>query len=216
MCNGWKTVILMWHQFAIRFEEIHCAWSVRICVVFGLICLSGCGNNNEPPRFVEGKVNRGNLENPADIVRFQGKLVVAELFSNRLAILDSIDDPDPVYFDPTDIGKSFKAPHHLAVSSAGTLLISNGWGSSIVEISDLRGNGWREFSGVGQQFQAPHGICVDLDGWIYVGDSLNFRIVRFKDFDGTDWQEFSDLDKKIGYARQLLCTEEGVWGRQWL
>ncbi len=156
-------------------------------------------------------VAEGKLSHPTDIVRFKGQYVVAELFNNRLAIFSDLQLSGLRYFDPKQIGKQFQAPHFLAVTRNDTLLISNGWGNSIVAISDLDGRDWREFSGTGGNFNAPHGICVDEDGWIYVGDSLNSRLVRFRDMNGKDWQVFADLDKRVSYIRQLVCRDGAVW-----
>lgn len=160
---------------------------------------------------VIGKHEHPDLLNPTDIIIFKGKYVTTELKTNRLTIFDDLNFTNLHHFDPQKIGKQFHAPHFLAVTPHNSLLISNGWGNSIVEIDDLEGNGWKEFKGVGKQFKAPHGICVDKEGWIYVGDSLNSRLVRFKDLDGKDWQEFSDLDKKISYIRELVCQDGAVW-----
>jgi hypothetical protein len=168
--------------------------------------LSGVAPLDRPTRLLtEG------IRNPADIIYFQGKYVATELLTNRLAIFEYPDFQGFEHFDPASIGQAFQSPHYLAVSPTGGLLISNGWGSSIVQIDNLAGDGWMKFSGMGKKFNAPHGICVDQRGWIYVGDSLNSRLVRFKDMSGQDWQVFSDTDKKISYIRKLLCRDDGVW-----
>jgi len=151
------------------------------------------------------------LSQPADIVRFKGRYVASELYNNRLAVFDDLALQGLEYFDPQTIGRRFKSPHFLTVTPWETLLISNGWGDSIVEITNLEGAGWKEFSGVGEPFHAPHGICVDDDGWIYVGDSLNSRLVRFRDLDGSGWQVFEDEDKRISYIRELVCRDGVVW-----
>jgi hypothetical protein len=151
------------------------------------------------------------LSQPSDIARFQGRYVVGELYNNRLVIFDDLSLSGLEYFDPRDIGEHFSAPHFLEVTPWNTLLISNGWGGSIVEIEDLQGKGWKEFSGVGKKFRAPHGICVDNEGWIYVGDSLNSRLVRFRDMDGSDWEVFADVEARISYTRELVCRDGVVW-----
>ena len=59
------------------------------------------------------------------------------------------------HFNPKLIDKRFKAPHYLAISPNGHLLVSNGWGRSIVEIEDIDGSGWKEFNGLaGSEFKA--------------------------------------------------------------
>jgi len=154
---------------------------------------------------------RAGVSNPGDVVYFQGHYVVTELLRNRLAIFDDLSLTNLRYFDPRSVGESFHSPHFLAVSPWGSLLISDGWGSSIIEITDLEGGGWRRFSGLGQPFQGPHGICADDEGWVYVGDSLNSRLVRFRDMEGKDWQVFADLDKRVSYSRELVCKDGAVW-----
>lgn len=151
------------------------------------------------------------IRNPADIIEFKGRLVATELLSNRLAIFDYPEFKGLEYFDPERIGESFRSPHFMALAPGGGLLISNGWGSSIVSIDDLEGGGWTSFSGKGKKFSAPHGICVDRDGWIYVGDSLNSRLVRFRNMRGDGWQVFEDVDRRISYTRKLVCRDDGVW-----
>lgn len=137
--------------------------------------------------------------------------MAAELYRNRLAIFDDLAFSGLRHFDPLHIGKRFSAPHYLAVTPRNTLLVSNGWGSSIVEIADLDGSGWKEFSGRDRKFNKPHGVCADRSGWIYVGDSLNSRLVRFLDMEGRGFEEFADADRKIGYIRQMICADDGVW-----
>jgi beta-lactamase superfamily II metal-dependent hydrolase len=157
------------------------------------------------------KYEHPDLQHPVDVARFKGKYVITELYRNRLAISDDLGSGEFYHFDPKTIGKHFHSPHFLTVTPWDTLLISNGWGCSIIEIEDLDGKGWKEFKGVGKRFRAPHGICVDDDGWIYVGDSLNSRLVRFKDIQGKDWQVFHDLDRRIAYIREMVCQNKTVW-----
>lgn len=151
------------------------------------------------------------LSQPGDIVRFKGRYVATELYNNRLVLFDDLELNELEYFDPTSIGKSFTSPHFLTVTPWDTLLISNGWGDSIVEITDLDGSGWKEFTGGDGKFHAPHGICIDADGWIYVGDSLNSRLVRFRDMEGAGWEVFEDLDAQVSYIRELACRNGTVW-----
>jgi len=176
--------------------------------------LAFCGACQDPPSPGLAQpvqvVQDQRLQHPSDITKFKGRYVATELYRNRLAIFDSVSLDKLEYLDPSILQKRFKAPHLLAVTPWDTLLISNGWGSSIVEISDLQGNGWREFKGIGKKFKAPHGLCVDDAGWIYVADSLNSRLVRFRDMNGSDWQVFADVDNKISYIRQLQCGKGTV------
>jgi len=156
-------------------------------------------------------ITDSGLAHPGDIVKFKGRYVATEIYANRLAVFDDKALRNPRHFDPDTIGKRFSSPHFLAVSPRDTLLISNGWGNSIVEIKDLEGNGWKAFKGVGTPLRAPHGICVDEAGWIYVGDSLNSRLVRFRDMAGRGWQVFEDVDQRVSYIRELVCRDGAVW-----
>lgn len=162
---------------------------------------------------VLGKHTHPQLQNPSDIIFFKGKYVATELKRNRLAYFDDLNFTNLQHFDPKTIGKEFRSPHFLAISPTNTLLISNGWGDSIVEIENLVGKGWRSFKGIGDKnFSAPHGLCVDaVNGWIYVGDSLASRVVRFKDMEGLDWQVFVDNERKISYVREMVCENGAVW-----
>lgn len=152
-------------------------------------------------------VSDERLRNPGDIIKFKGRYVATQVFDHRLAVFDDFELHGFQHFDPTKIGHNLKSPHFLAIAPDGGLLISDGWGSSIVEIDDLEGGHWREFKGVGKKFRAPHGICVDQDGWIYVGDSLNSRLVRFRDMQGHGWQVFPDRENRISYIRELVCRD---------
>lgn len=185
----------------------------RLAVLAWLaVIAAACGCAPAPPDLhVVGSHQHPDLWNPTDVVRFHGKYVASEMYRNQLAIFDDLSFAGLTHFDPHSIGKRFIAPHFLSVTPHDTLLISNGWGKSIVEIADLDGRGWKEFSGVGRHFNAPHGVCADRQGWIYVGDSLNSRLVRFRDMTGRDFEEFADLEKKIGYVRQVVCADDGVW-----
>jgi len=172
----------------------------------------GQGEWENIPIVVEKTISNPNLHKPTHILKFRNDYVSTELEKGRLAIFDDLDLKNMHYFDPRDIDESLGAPHFLAISPNGYLLISNGWGKSIVEIEDLDGSGWKEFRGMpDSEFNAPHGICVDENGWIYVGDSLNSRLVRFKDMQGSSWQVFRDIDRKVAYSRQLVCKDGAVW-----
>lgn len=185
----------------------------HVSAIFALVALAAiAGCTPEPPNpRVTASHQHPELWNPADIVRFRGKYVASELYRNRLAIFDDLAFSGLRHFDPQAIGKKFAAPHYLAVTPRDTLLISNGWGSSVVEIADLDGAGWKEYSGHDRKFNAPHGVCTDRSGWIYVGDSLNSRLVRFLDMDGRGFEEFADINRRIGYIRQMICADDGVW-----
>lgn len=181
-------------------------------VFFILSCSSNEQQKNGIIPIIDKIISNPNLQKPTHILRFKDYYVATELKTNKLAIFDDLDLESVSHFDPKTIGKRFHSPHYMAISPQGHLLISNGWGKSIVQIEDLDGSGWKEFSGLAKdEFKAPHGICVDDKGWIYIGDSLNSRLVRFKDMEGLSWQVFKDLDRKIAYIRQLVCKNGAVW-----
>ena len=175
-----------------------------------LILFAGCDNQQSTETQQNSMINDFLLKNPSDIIPFQGKYVATEIYENRLALFESLDSSKAIYLHEDRNGIHFRSPHNLAISPSGTLLVSNGWGNSIVEIDDINDREWKEFKGIDKQFNAPHGIC-SHDGWIYVADSLNSRVVRFKDMEGTSWEVFGDIDKKISYVRQIYCDSGGLW-----
>ncbi len=176
-----------------------------------LFLLTACGH--QPPPSVKHTVQSDAIQKPTDVIYFKGKYVSTELERNQLAIFNDFRFQNVKHFNPKKIGKRFRAPHHLAISPWNTLLITNGWGKSVIEMADLKGTGWKAFNGPPQnKLNAPHGIAVDHDtGWIYVGDSLNSRIVRFKNMNGDGWQVFPDRDRKVSYTRQMIFKEGALW-----
>jgi hypothetical protein len=182
-------------------------WLALCC----LVLLGACGGNGLPDLDVQPQLYRGQLEHPADVLYFQGHYVATDLYSNRLVVSADLSFEQVSYLEPPAGQLDLRSPHYLARSPQGTLLVTNGWGGSVVEVADLDGSRWREFRGDGRGFKAPHGICASDDGWIYVGDSLNSRIVRFRDMDGSGWQVFADHERKVAYARQLHCAGHELW-----
>ncbi|MDC0948943.1 hypothetical protein OAS86_06350 [Gammaproteobacteria bacterium] len=171
--------------------------------MFSLTLLLAACSEPDPLIFHQG------FHNPSDAIRFDGHWVISEVYENRLAVVKTWGQP-PRYIESDGSGQTLHAPHYLAISPSGGLLVSNGWGRSIVEIDSLDDPHWTTFDGGDDPLNAPHGICVSDDGWIYVGDSLNSRLVRMHDIEGRDWQVFADHDHKIGYSRQIVCDDEGV------
>ena len=183
-----------------------------------ILIAAGCGGGSsqiddaspgDEPQGIE--LTHPDLEKPLDLLVFKSQYVATEMETGRLAIFDDLSFVKLHHFNPANIGQHFNEPHFLSLSPWGTLLISNGTGMSIVEITDLDGTGWREFSGVEIPFNSPHGICIDDKGWIYVGDSLNSRIVRFRDMDGNGWEVFGDIDRRVAYSRQLAWHDGALW-----
>ncbi len=198
----------------LRSKKSTCFTLLLFIISLGISSCSTDTQQDEKYRtpVIEKLVSSNDLHNPTDIIKFKGHYISPELHKNRLAIFDTLNLKNVHHFDPKKIGKKFHAPHYLAISPNGHLLITNGWGKEIIEIEDINGSGWKEYSGPeNSKFNAPHGICVDEEGWIYVGDSLNSRLVRFKDMQGSSWQVFKDVDNIISYSRQLICKDGAVW-----
>lgn len=159
-----------------------------------------------PIRFIQG-----DLHNPSHVLPYRGAYVATELLDSTLAVFEDFALTGLRRIDTGAAGLRMWSPHFLAVAPGGGLLATEGWGTAVVELDSLSGRPWRRFSGIGKRFSAPHGICVGAGGWIYVADSLNSRLVRFRDMKGAGWEVFADRDRRIAYARQLVCDADGVW-----
>ncbi len=152
------------------------------------------------------------IEHPSHVLKLHGEFVATELFSERLAFSREIEFQTPRMLDPRSFQERLQSPHFLAASATGGYLVSEGWGKGVVAMSDSKGGGWRRFQGNGElQLDLPHGLCLDSQGWIHVADSMNSRLVRFKAAEDEQWQLFPDHARLVGYGRQILCREDGVW-----
>lgn len=182
-----------------------------LIILVTLGCIGAC--STQPPPSVETSAQTEAIQKPTDVIYFKGKYVCTELMRHQLAFFDDFQFQSVNHFDPKKINKRFRAPHYMAISPWDTLLITDGWGKSVIELAELDGTGWKAFDGPPQnRLHAPHGIAVDRKtGWIYVGDSLNSRIVRFKDMNGSGWQVFQDKDKKVAYSRQMIFKDGALW-----
>jgi DNA-binding beta-propeller fold protein YncE len=179
-----------------------------------LLCAASIPAGAQPdgePRYPPERFVTGTLSNPSHVIRYRDRYVATELLRSTLAVFEDFSLEGLRRADTTGAGLRMYSPHFLAVSPRGTLLVTEGWGTAVVELDSLAGDTWRRFSGKGKRFSAPHGICVDADGWIYVADSLNSRLVRFRDMTGEGWEVFADRDRRIAYGRQLVCDADGVW-----
>ncbi len=158
-------------------------------------------------------IHTGTLFHPAYVRPVRGSYVALELLANRVVIGSDESFSRRRHTNPEAAGQHLASPHYFATHGDGSLLVSEGWGQSIVAIdpNDFS-RPWQRFRGPkGERLNAPHGICTAVDGWIYVADSLNSRLVRFRDMQGRDWQVFPDNERRIAYGRQLLCRQDGVW-----
>jgi DNA-binding beta-propeller fold protein YncE len=92
-------------------------------------------------------------------------------------------------------GPPFHYPTNLAVSPAGDLFISDGYGNARVHKFSAHGRlllSWGEPGNGPGQFHLPHGIAVDREGTVYVADRENSRIQLFSP-DGNYLGEWTDV-----------------------
>jgi DNA-binding beta-propeller fold protein YncE len=79
-------------------------------------------------------------------------------------------------------GPPFHYPTNLALSPAGDIYVSDGYGNARVHRFSADGHllfSWGEPGTGPGQFQLPHGIAVDRQGTVYVADRENSRIQLF-------------------------------------
>ncbi len=89
----------------------------------------------------------------------------------------------------------FNGPTGVAVSPAGELFVSDGYGNARVHAFDPEGEhlrSWGEPGPAPGEFRLPHSIERDGDGRLWVADRENSRIQVF-DADGTFVAEWTDL-----------------------
>jgi DNA-binding beta-propeller fold protein YncE len=89
----------------------------------------------------------------------------------------------------------FNFPTNLAISPAGDLYISDGYGNARIHRFSPGGElltSWGEPGGGPGQFRIPHGIAIDSLGRVYVADRENSRIQRFSP-EGEYLDEWTDV-----------------------
>jgi hypothetical protein len=184
--------------------------AVLTAVAALLLAVPRAGESAEPV-YAPTRFIQGDLHNPSHVLRYRGAYVATELLNSTLAVFEDYSLAGLRRVDTAAAGLRMYSPHFIATAPGGGLLVTEGWGTAVVELDSLAGRPWRRFSGVGTRLNAPHGICVGADGWTYVADSLNSRLVRFRDMQGAGWEVFADRDRRIAYGRQLVCDADGVW-----
>jgi DNA-binding beta-propeller fold protein YncE len=113
-------------------------------------------------------------------------------------VLATIGVPD--HPAPFMSGAPFRRCTHTALSPAGDVYVSDGYGNACVH--KYSPDGRRLFSwgrpGVGPgEFNLPHNIGCDADGWVYVADRENHRIQVF-DGEGRYETEWRGINRPSG------------------
>lgn len=183
-----------------------------IFVILGTIIYRSTDSASEHTPLTRVAVVNEAVAFPGDIIKAWGYFIATEIYKNRLVISADASFRYPVYLEPGPDQPRLHSPHYLAYADDLGLIVSEGWGQSISLIGKPADREWQRSHGPpGDKLDAPHGVCASNDGWIYIADSLNSRLVRFRIGDGNEWQVFDDRQKLLGYGRQLLCRDDGVW-----
>jgi DNA-binding beta-propeller fold protein YncE len=103
-------------------------------------------------------------------------------------------------------GEPFHRCTHTALSPAGDIYVSDGYGNSRVHKYSPDGKlimSWGEPGNDPGQFNIAHNICCDDDGWVYVADRENHRVQVF-DGNGKFETQWHDMHRPCG-----LCMSAG-------
>ena len=79
-------------------------------------------------------------------------------------------------------GQPFHRCTHTALSPAGEIYVSDGYGNACIHQFSQDGRllrSWGEPGSDPGQFNLPHNVSCDADGWVYVADRENHRIQVF-------------------------------------
>jgi hypothetical protein len=97
-------------------------------------------------------------------------------------------------------GAPFRRCTHTALSPAGDIYVSDGYGNARIHKYSPYGKrlvSWGEPGAGPGQFNLPHNIGCDADGWVYVADRENHRIQIFAS-DGRFETEWRGLHRPSG------------------
>ncbi len=97
-------------------------------------------------------------------------------------------------------GEPFRRCTHTALSPAGEIYVSDGYGNARIHKYAPDGKrlmSWGEPGAGPGQFNLPHNIACDADGWVYVADRENHRIQVF-DGSGRFETQWHDLHRPSG------------------
>jgi DNA-binding beta-propeller fold protein YncE len=118
-------------------------------------------------------------------------------------------------------GPPFHYPTNVALSPAGDLHITDGYGNARVHKFDAAGRllfSWGEPGDGPGQFRVPHGIAVGRDGTVYVADRENSRLQLFSP-DGDCRTEWTDLARPsqvfLDPAGDVFVAELGFRAGMW-
>ena len=118
-------------------------------------------------------------------------------------------------------GPPFHYPTNLAMSRAGELYVSDGYGNARVHKFAADGRlllSWGEPGTGPGQFRVPHGIAVDREGIVFVADRENSRVQLF-DPDGRYLSEWTDLARpsqvSIDRTGRIYVAELGYRAGMW-
>jgi DNA-binding beta-propeller fold protein YncE len=118
-------------------------------------------------------------------------------------------------------GPPFHYPTNVALSAAGDLYITDGYGNARVHRFDPDGRlrfSWGEPGSGPGQFRVPHGIAIDRNGTVYVADRENSRLQLFTT-EGEYLSEWTDLARPsqvfIDPAGDVYVAELGYRAGMW-
>jgi DNA-binding beta-propeller fold protein YncE len=118
-------------------------------------------------------------------------------------------------------GPPFHYPTNVALSLAGEIYVTDGYGNARVHKFSPEGRlllSWGEPGSLPGQFQLPHGIAVDHDGTVYVADRENSRIQLFT-ADGCHLATWTDVARPcqvfIDASGDVYVAELGFQAGRW-
>jgi DNA-binding beta-propeller fold protein YncE len=118
-------------------------------------------------------------------------------------------------------GPPFHYPTNVALSPAGDLYVTDGYGNARVHKYDPAGRllfSWGEPGGGPGRFRVPHGIAVGHDGTVYVADRENSRLQLFTP-NGKYLSEWTDLARPsqvfLDPAGDVYVAELGYRAGMW-
>lgn len=112
--------------------------------------------------------------------------------------------------EPGNDETHFDAPTDVAVTPAGDIFVSDGYGNRRVVRFDRQGKfvkAWGGYGGAAGQFCLPHQIVVDSRGVLYVADRNSGRIQLF-DQEGKFLEQWAELIMPWGLS---ITADDEIW-----